>query len=62
MHVKAAIADGHVALVTSANLTGAALEHNMELGLVVTGGSVPRRLAEHFRTLMADGVLQRIQN
>ncbi len=61
MHVKAAIADGHVALVTSANLTGAALEHNMELGLLVTGGSVPRRLAEHFRTLMADDILQRIQ-
>lgn len=62
MHVKAAIADGHIALVTSANLTGAALELNMELGLVVTGGSVSRRLAEHFRTLMADGILQRIQN
>ncbi len=61
MHVKAAIADAHIALVTSANLTGAALEHNMELGLVVTGGSVPRRLAEHFRTLMADGVLQRLE-
>ncbi|MGH3664490.1 MAG: phospholipase D-like domain-containing protein [Egibacteraceae bacterium] len=40
MHVKAALADDHTALVTNANLTGAALR-NMELGLLVKRGPVP---------------------
>lgn len=57
LHVKAAIADERAALVTSANLTGAALAENMELGLLVRGGSVPRRLSKHFMSLIDDGVL-----
>ncbi len=57
MHAKAAIADEHTALVTSGNLTGHALTANMELGVLVRGGPVPRRLARHFRQLMMDGVL-----
>lgn len=60
MHVKAAIVDGRVALVTSANLTGAALERNMELGLVVRGGAAPRRLANHFQALTASGVIRQV--
>ena len=55
--MKAAIADEHAALVTSANLTGAALDENMELGLLVRGGAVPRRLSRHFMTLIDEGVL-----
>jgi cardiolipin synthase A/B len=43
--------------VTSANLTGHGMNENMELGLIVRGGSVPRRLAAHFIQLMADRVL-----
>jgi cardiolipin synthase len=57
MHVKCGVADRHTAFVTSANLTGAAMTDNMELGLVVRGGDVPRRIADHFGTLMSDGVL-----
>lgn len=57
LHAKAAIADDHTALVTSANLTGHALSGNMELGLLVRGGPVPRRLAAHFERLMSTGVL-----
>ncbi|MDP8991536.1 MAG: DISARM system phospholipase D-like protein DrmC [Actinomycetota bacterium] len=57
MHAKAALADDQVALVTSANLTGHALDRNMELGLLVRGGDVPRALAEHFDGLIKDGVL-----
>ena len=45
LHAKAAIADDRVAFVTSANLTGYALARNMELGLLVRGGEVPRLLA-----------------
>ena len=57
MHAKAAIADEHTALVTSANLTGAAQGYNMELGVLINGGPIPRRLARHYRALMANGVL-----
>jgi hypothetical protein len=46
----------------SSPLMGVALGHNMEFIFVVTGGSIPRRLAEHFRTLMAEGVSQRLKD
>lgn len=57
LHAKAAIADGRVAFVTSANLTGHALDRNMELGLLVTKGPIPRRLSEHFDGLIASQIL-----
>jgi phosphatidylserine/phosphatidylglycerophosphate/cardiolipin synthase-like enzyme len=57
LHAKAAVADVHTALVTSANLTGHGINENMELGLVVRGGPVPRRLAAYFLQLMDDRVL-----
>lgn len=41
MHAKAAIADSRIAFLTSANLTEAALERNMELGILIRGGGVP---------------------
>ena len=59
LHAKAAIADDKIAFVTSANLTGYALDRNMELGLVVRGGDVPRLLADHFAGLIDRGVLVR---
>lgn len=60
LHVKAAIADEYAALVTSANLTGAALDENMELGLLVKGGSVPRRVSRHFMSLIDRHVLAEV--
>jgi len=60
LHAKAAVADDHTALVTSANLTGHALTQNMELGLLVRGGPIPKRLAAHFQQLMTRGVLTRV--
>jgi phosphatidylserine/phosphatidylglycerophosphate/cardiolipin synthase-like enzyme len=59
LHAKAAVADDHTAFVTSANLTGQAISENMELGILIRGGSTPRRLANHFAALMADGTLER---
>ena len=59
LHAKAAIADDKVAFVTSANLTGYALDRNMELGLLVRGAEVPRLLADHFDGLIDRGVLVR---
>lgn len=60
LHAKGVIADGTAAFSTSANLTGHALDQNLELGVLVRGGVVPSLLAEHFRALMAAGVLQRL--
>ncbi len=57
LHAKAALADDQVAFVTSANLTGHGLDRNIELGLLVRGGSVPRQLAAHFDGLISDKVL-----
>jgi phosphatidylserine/phosphatidylglycerophosphate/cardiolipin synthase-like enzyme len=60
LHAKAAVADDHTALVTSANLTGHGIGSNMELGLLVRGGPVPARLAAHLSELMDGGTLVRV--
>jgi phosphatidylserine/phosphatidylglycerophosphate/cardiolipin synthase-like enzyme len=57
MHAKAVVADRTVAFVTSANLTGSALDHNLEIGILVRGGDLPGRLQQHFEQLEADGAL-----
>jgi cardiolipin synthase len=57
MHAKGLLVDDRIALVTSANFTGSAMERNMELGLLVRGGEVPRQLVAHFRRLIGEGVL-----
>ncbi len=57
LHAKCAVADETVALISSANLTGHALELNMELGLLVRGGALPKRIHGHFGELMAKKVL-----
>ena len=59
IHVKAAVADEKVALISSANLTTYGLDANMELGLVVRGHDIPGRIERHFRQLVQDGVLER---
>ena len=57
MHAKCAVADRKLAFITSANLTPAALERNMELGLLIRGGTVPERLQAHLEALAATGVI-----
>ncbi|MGB8019702.1 MAG: DISARM system phospholipase D-like protein DrmC [Candidatus Nanopelagicales bacterium] len=57
MHAKAVIADRTVAFVTSANLTGSAMDHNLEVGILVRGGDLPDRLQRHFEQLEANGTL-----
>jgi phosphatidylserine/phosphatidylglycerophosphate/cardiolipin synthase-like enzyme len=57
LHAKVVIADGEVAFVTSANFTGHALDQNLEVGVLVTGGKTPRQLREHFHALIASGTL-----
>lgn len=59
VHAKCAVADRKLALITSANLTSAALERNMELGLLIRGGSVPEKLHAHLEALVATNVIER---
>lgn len=59
LHAKCAVADEAQALVSSANLTGHAMELNLEVGLLVLGGDVPRALLDHFSALMSAGCLRR---
>jgi len=61
MHAKVAVADRTTLLVTSANLTPAGSTHNMEAGLLVRGGSVPRRAVDHVSELRVSGILERLR-
>ncbi len=59
VHAKVAVADGRVCFVTSANLTGHAMEMNMEAGVLITGGFIPFQLNEHLNSLVTTNVVKR---
>ncbi|APU16137.1 MULTISPECIES: DISARM system phospholipase D-like protein DrmC [Actinoalloteichus] len=61
MHAKIVIADRRILLLSSANLTHSGAAGNIEAGLVVRGGTPPRRAAEHIAELQANGVLTRLE-
>ncbi|NKC31592.1 DISARM system phospholipase D-like protein DrmC [Falsiroseomonas selenitidurans] len=52
VHAKVAVSDGRAAFLTSANLTGHALEKNMEAGVLIEGGHVPSKLRSHLHALI----------
>ena len=60
VHAKVAVADGLKAFLTSANLTGHALEKNMEAGVVISGGHVPTGLRAHLLALIETKVIRKI--
>lgn len=60
VHAKCAVADARMAFVTSANLSVAAMERNMECGVLVTGGSLPTALHRHLEALITTEVVERI--
>lgn len=57
VHAKVAVADRSESLVSSANLTGFAMDVNIEAGLAVRGSSVGGRLYEYFDELRLAEVL-----
>ena len=57
VHAKVAVADGGMCFITSANLTGYAMEKNMEVGVLITGGHIPRLLDQHLRSLVDTNVV-----
>jgi cardiolipin synthase A/B len=59
VHAKVAVVDGARAFITSANLTGHALEKNMEAGVLINGGPVPKTLSDHLQALIDVRVIDR---
>lgn len=52
VHAKVVVADSRMCFITSANLTGHAMEKNMEAGVLITGGEVPNQLNRHLILLV----------
>ena len=52
LHAKAVVADGEVVFITSANLTEAALDRNIEIGLLVRDPPLALSVVSHFRGLI----------
>ena len=61
VHAKCAVADGQIAFITSANLTAAAMERNMELGVLVKGGYLPFELHRHLEALISTKVVEKVE-
>ena len=60
LHAKAIVADESSVLITSANFTEAALEHNIELGLKVDDQALALRVIRHYQKLIDLGLLEKI--
>jgi cardiolipin synthase A/B len=60
VHAKCAVSDGKLAFITSANLSTAAMERNMELGVLVRGGHLPEELHKHLEALVATETVERV--
>jgi phosphatidylserine/phosphatidylglycerophosphate/cardiolipin synthase-like enzyme len=52
LHAKAVVVDNEVLFVTSANLTAAAFDQNVELGLLVRDHALASNVEQHFRALV----------
>ncbi|MCE0743991.1 DISARM system phospholipase D-like protein DrmC [Acetobacter sicerae] len=61
VHAKLAVADDSIAFLTSANLTGHALEKNMEAGVLIAGGYLPAHLRNHLDALIETNILRLAQ-
>lgn len=60
VHAKVAVADSEICFITSANLTGYAMEKNMEAGVLIKGGHIPRLLEDHLRSLIDTKVVSQV--
>ena len=52
LHAKVVIADNEAVFITSANITDAALDRNIELGLLTKDRTLAATIATHFQTLI----------
>ena len=60
LHVKCVVGDGRWLFLSSANLTKYAFSLNMELGCLVTGGTLPRQVEQHFEWLIEVSSIRRV--
>ena len=60
LHAKCVIADRSSALITSANLTSAGINDNIELGVLIEAGPLPTKLSQHLQLLIEDATLEEI--
>ena len=60
LHAKCIVVDDRLALVTSANLTPAAQEDNIEIGLLVQEKPTTLAIKRHFDRLIEKGLLRRL--
>jgi len=60
LHAKCAVADGEWLFISSANLTQQAFTINVELGMLVRGGTMPRRVEQQFEHLIQSGQLKQV--
>jgi phosphatidylserine/phosphatidylglycerophosphate/cardiolipin synthase-like enzyme len=60
LHAKAVVVDDEVVFITSANLTEAALDSNIELGLVVRDRALAASVSTHFQALIDGALLRRL--
>ena len=52
VHAKVAVCDEALCFISSANLTGHAMEKNMEVGVLIRGGALPQTLHRHLEALV----------
>jgi cardiolipin synthase len=57
VHAKVAVCDESICFISSANLTGYAMEKNMEAGVLIRGGPVPIKLQNHLEALVTIKIL-----
>jgi phosphatidylserine/phosphatidylglycerophosphate/cardiolipin synthase-like enzyme len=57
LHAKAVVTDDAAVFVTSANLTEAAFDRNIELGILLRDRTLAANITSHFRTLIERGML-----
>jgi phosphatidylserine/phosphatidylglycerophosphate/cardiolipin synthase-like enzyme len=57
LHAKAAVTDDEAVFITSANLTEAALDRNIEMGLLVRDRALAASVLSHFRGLIDRNLL-----
>ncbi len=58
LHAKAVVIDNEAVFITSANLTEAALDSNIELGLLVRDPALAATVSTHFQVLIDQGLLK----
>ena len=61
LHAKAVVVDGEAIFITSANMTEAALDRNIEVGFLVRDPALAANVSQHFEVLIEQALLNHCQ-